>query len=270
MIVFPNAKINLGLYVTSKRPDNYHNLETVFYPIPLKDVLEVLPSEKLSFHSYGIPIPGNQDANLCIKAWRLIQNDFDITPVEIHLLKNIPMGAGLGGGSSDASFMLLLLNEMFQLSLSKIQLKEYAIKLGSDCPFFIENRPVFATGRGEIMERILLNLGNLFITMVYPEIHVSTAEAFHNLKPQTANFELQKFSELPISQWAGTIENIFEHQVFRLHPAIAEVKQELYKAGAVYAAMSGSGSAVYGLFESEEQAKTPKKNFRSQTFRLNF
>lgn len=268
MIVFPNAKINLGLYVTSKRPDNYHNLESVFYPIPFHDVLEVLPAEKSRFYSYGLPIPGDEKSNLCVKAWKLLNDVFNIPPVETHLLKNIPMGAGLGGGSSDAAFMLKVLNSMFELSLSGLQLREYALQLGSDCPFFIENTPALAKGRGELLSPVSIPLQSYYISIVFPDIHVSTAQAFAGINPSEPLFDLHRINNLPVSDWKDQLGNDFEKSVFRMHPVIGEIKNELYQKGALYAAMSGSGSAVYGIFDKTLPSDTLVKGFKSRTFRL--
>ncbi|ACU61219.1 4-(cytidine 5'-diphospho)-2-C-methyl-D-erythritol kinase [Chitinophaga pinensis] len=249
MIVFPNCKINLGLHVVSKRPDGFHELETVFYPLPLTDALEVLSPGKLSFTTSGIHVPGDQTDNLCLKAWRLLKQDFPELPeVNIHLHKNIPIGAGLGGGSADAAFMLQLLNNRFQLDLSKEQLISYAAILGSDCPFFIENKAVYATGRGEIMQPISLDLSGWSFVLVYPAVHINTGWAFGRITPQAPAHSLQESIMQPLETWKDTISNDFEAAVFPAHPELATIKEKLYTAGAVYAAMSGSGSAFVGIF----------------------
>ncbi|HVI43777.1 MAG TPA: 4-(cytidine 5'-diphospho)-2-C-methyl-D-erythritol kinase [Chitinophaga sp.] len=255
MIVFPNCKINLGLYITGKRPDGYHELETVFFPLPVKDALEVISDTALTFQSSGIAVPGNAADNLCLKAFHLLQQDFpELQPVSIHLHKHIPIGAGLGGGSSDAAFMLMLLNSKYQLGLSDIQLIDYAARLGSDCPFFIYNKPCFATGRGEVMEPISLDLTGYSFLLVHPGIHVNTGWAFGQIRPQAAAHSLLDTITLPVSEWKDVMKNDFEEPVFRAHPALQEIKAKMYAHGAVYAAMSGSGSAIIGIFPKNKIA----------------
>lgn len=251
MIVYPNAKINLGLYVTDKRTDGYHNIESVFVPVSLTDILEFVPSDSLSFSSSGIEIPGDSSGNLCVKAWELLHADWEISPVAIHLHKQIPIGAGLGGGSADGAFMLKALNEFFGLKLSSIKLQEYALMLGSDCPFFIENKPALAKGRGELLESVSLNISQCKIYMVNPGIHVSTAEAYGGVKVGFPRMPLAQLLSHDVSQWQHEVENVFESSVFRIHPEISSIKQRLIDMGAVYAAMSGSGSTVYGLFSED-------------------
>jgi 4-diphosphocytidyl-2-C-methyl-D-erythritol kinase len=257
MVVFPNAKINLGLRVVSKRSDGYHDLDTVFYPIPVTDILELITNRELnqpefSFASTGLSIPGGIDQNLCYKAYQLLKKDHpDLPAIQVHLHKLIPMGAGLGGGSSDGAFMLTLLNEQYGLQLSNEQLKEYALQLGSDCPFFINNQPCAATGRGEIMKNIDLTLKGYHLVLVCPGIHVSTKEAFHNIVPHAANPTCEELVKKPLSEWKSTLINDFEIPVFSLYPAIGEIKKMLYDKGAIYASMTGTGSTVYGIFERE-------------------
>ena len=246
MILFPNAKINVGLRIKSKRADGYHELETIFYPVNYCDVLEILPSDEIAFTSSGIDIPG--DGNLCLDAYHLLKQDFNIPAVHIHLHKIIPIGAGLGGGSSDAAFTLKGLNDIFDLQLSSEQLRIYAVQIGADCPFFIENKPMLATGIGEVLESIDLDLSAYHIAIVKPDIHVSTAEAYSGVTPKEPLCSLRDLIKSPIKEWQ--FQNDFEQSVFSKHPAIKELKNLLYKQGAVYAAMSGSGSSVYGLFES--------------------
>jgi 4-diphosphocytidyl-2-C-methyl-D-erythritol kinase len=247
MIVFPNAKINIGLYVAGKRSDGFHNIESIFYPVPFRDVLEILPADSFSFHSHGISVTGNAEDNLCVKAYRLLQQDYDLPPIEMHLLKNIPAGAGLGGGSSDASYTLKLLNELFGLNISNDKLAGYAAQLGSDCPFFITNAPCYVTGRGEVLEPIDLSLKGYHITIVHPRIHISTKEAFANLKPSPADISLKEIIQKPVAEWKNWLRNDFEEYAFRTYAVLAEIKQNLYDAGAMYASMSGSGSVVYGI-----------------------
>lgn len=252
MISFPNAKINIGLYITDKRDDGYHNLESIFYPVKCCDALEIVPADSLSFSATGIPVPGDVSDNLCLKAWHLLRKDFpSIKPLSIHLHKIIPMGAGLGGGSADGAFMIKMLNTYFDLGLSTTKQQNYAGQLGSDCAFFIENEPAFVSGRGEALEPISLNLNGWFLVLVFPGIHVSTQVAFSNVKPKPAPINLRNIQSLPVRDWKSMVHNQFEDSVFEKHPEIAEIKQTLYNSGAVYASMSGSGSSIYGIFESD-------------------
>ncbi len=258
MIRYPNAKINLGLHVTEKRPDGFHNLETVFYPIGLSDILEVVTPNsengrgELTFSSSGIPIPG--EGNLCSKAFYLLKNDFHDRMNDVHcaahLHKMVPIGAGLGGGSSDAAFTLTMLNDIYKLNLNTVQLEAYAARLGSDCPFFIKNKAVFASGRGEIFESISLDLSPFFIKLVIPAIHVSTPWAYSQIKPKQPAFDLRRLGEIPVEDWKNTVVNDFEAPVFAKHPELPAIKEELYNEGALYASMSGSGSAVFGIFSA--------------------
>ena len=259
MVIFPNAKINLGLRVVSKRSDGYHDLDTVFYPIPVTDILELISNKEthqseFSFSSSGLEIPGGADQNLCYKAYQLLKKDHpDLPSIKVYLHKQIPMGAGLGGGSSDGAFMLTLLNEQYGLQLSKEKLKEYALQLGSDCPFFINNQPCSATGRGEIMNNIDLSLKGYHLVLVCPGIHVSTKEAFHNIVPQAASLTCEVLVKQPLSEWKSTLINDFEVPVFSSYPAIGEIKKMLYDKGAIYASMTGTGSTVYGIFDHETE-----------------
>lgn len=249
MIVFPNCKINLGLHVVGKRPDGFHDLETVFYPLPLTDALEVIAPGSLQFNSSGIQIPGNVQDNLCLKAWQLLKEDFPaLQEVNIHLHKHVPIGAGLGGGSADAAFMLQLLNNRFQLGLTEKQLLNYAAKLGSDCAFFITNTPCYASGRGEILQPVPLNLDAYSFMLVYPGIHVNTGWAFGQITPAPAPHALQDIILQPVESWKAVLKNDFETPVFSVHPELAEIKAQLYAHGALYATMSGSGSAMVGIF----------------------
>jgi len=272
MIAFPNCKINLGLRILSKREDGYHNLETIFYPVGWKDVVEVLrrddgpqttdhrtePNSQLtthdiSFTSSGLEVKGDAVNNLCIKAYHILKNDFPSLPsIEMHLHKTIPMGAGLGGGSADGAFTLKLLNDKFQLGLTKQQLIDYALQLGSDCPFFILNKPCYATGRGEILEEVELDLSAYHFVLVNPGIHVNTGWAFAQLQLNDApRMDLRNIIQQPIHTWKEQLINDFEAPVCKAHPEIAKIKDELYIAGALYASMTGSGSTVYGIFEKE-------------------
>ena len=258
MITFPNAKINLGLNIVSKREDGYHNIESCFYPIPWHDCLEVVEATSFSFHSYGLEIPGDSGSNLCVKAYSLLKEDFDIPPVEIHLLKHIPMGAGLGGGSANGAFTLKMLNELFGLELSHQKLEAYALQLGSDCPFFIRNQPAIAKGRGELLELIALALSGYYLAIHNPGIHVSTKEAYSGVKPRELETPISKLIHTPIENWIDSLTNDFETSIFPNHSEIALLKQEMYEAGAIYASMTGSGSTVYGLFRDEDPSKWKK------------
>ncbi len=251
--MFPNGKINLGLHVTRKRADGYHDLETVFYPTLVKDVLEIIQADVVEFTMSGLPVAGNVNDNLCLKAYHLIKIDFpELPPVKIHLHKVIPMGAGLGGGSADGAFKLLLLNQKFKLNLSKEQLINYALQLGSDCPFFIVNKPCYAIGRGEILEHLDVDLSTYKLVLVHPGIHVSTALAFSGLQPAPPFISIKNILAQPITTWKQLLKNDFERPVFAMFPEIQKVKESLYEAGALYASMSGSGSCVYGIFEDKE------------------
>ncbi|ERJ57262.1 4-(cytidine 5'-diphospho)-2-C-methyl-D-erythritol kinase [Sphingobacterium paucimobilis] len=249
MISFANAKINLGLLVTEKRGDGYHNIETVFFPVKLYDVIEITPSERMTFQVDGLAIPDG-GSNLCEKAFQLLDAAYGIAPVHIHLLKNIPIGAGLGGGSSDAAHVLKMLSTYNSLDLSTEQLQSYAAQLGADCPFFVTNKPVFASGIGTTFEDVELDLSNYFIAVVKPDIHISTVEAYQCVVPQTPVSDLKRAIQLPIQEWKYHLVNDFELGVFERYPLIEKIKHSLYEKGAIYAAMSGSGSAVFGIFES--------------------
>jgi len=251
MILFPNAKINIGLNITERRQDGYHNLETVFYPINLKDALEVVKSNKLSFTSSGLEIPGRMEDNLCVKGYHILKEDFDLPPVSIHLHKNIPIGAGLGGGSADAGFFIRLLNEEFKLELNTGEMQAYARRLGADCAFFIENKPVYAFEKGDEFETIRLDLSAYKIVLVMPPIHVSTGEAYGGVKPTPVKDSLFDLISEPVTDWKKFIKNDFEISIFKNHPAIRGVKAALYQAGALYASMSGSGASVFGIFDHE-------------------
>lgn len=253
MILFPNAKINLGLNILRKREDGYHELETIFYPIGLKDGLEFIENKKnkIVFSSSGLPLNIDSEENIVVKAYRLLATDFSLPGLDIHLHKVIPFGAGLGGGSSDAAFMLKGLNDYFELGLFVSQLKKYAIRLGADCSFFIENKPAFACGIGEQLQNIHFNLNDYFIVLVKPPFGVGTKEAYGGIKPATPKFLLTDLIKQSPENWQDCILNDFETSVFPLYPKIAEIKSKLIDRGAVYASMSGSGSSVFGLFKSE-------------------
>jgi 4-diphosphocytidyl-2-C-methyl-D-erythritol kinase len=248
MIIFPNAKINIGLNILGRRPDGYHNLETIFYPVMIKDALEVVEADELSFQSSGLEIPGSAEDNLCIKGYHLLKKDFDLAPIKIHLHKHIPIGAGLGGGSADAAFFIKLLDQKFNLGLSADQMINYARQLGADCAFFIQNKPVFAFDKGDEFEPIKLDLSNYKVAVVVPPIHVSTSEAYNGVKPTPVHQSLMELIYKPVGEWKNYIKNDFEISVFKNHPVIRGIKAALYEAGAVYASMSGSGASVFGIF----------------------
>lgn len=252
MITFPNIKINLGLSITEKRPDGYHNLETVFYPVALEDAMEIRTNpeaqQKFTLHQHGMEIAGNPENNLVVKTYLLLDKEFHLPPVEIHLYKHIPSGAGLGGGSSDAAFMLKLLNEHYNLQLSDNQLEDYAATLGADCAFFIKNTPTYAEGIGNIFSPIELSLKGYRIMIVKPDVFVSTREAFANIRPHRPEYPVREVIRRPVAEWKDTLINDFEASVFPQYPVIGEIKEELYHQGAIYASMSGSGSSVFGLF----------------------
>ena len=250
MVSFPNCKINLGLRILRKREDGYHDLETIFYPLPVRDVLETVRANELRFYPTGLPIPGDPSQNLAAKAFHLLKGDFPQLPfVAIHLHKNIPIGGGLGGGSSDGAFMLQLLNSQFQLGLTPDQLMTYAARLGSDCPFFLLNKPCLANGRGERLEPLALDLSSYSFLIVHPGIHISTARAFSLCTPSAAGPSLKDSITRPVTTWADTLVNDFEEPVFREHPVLRTIKQQLYDRSAIYASLTGSGSSLFGIFE---------------------
>ena len=250
MIVFPNAKINIGLNIVSKRADGYHDLETIFFPVSIKDVLEVVEAKELTFTSSGLEIPGDSKNNICLKAYELLSKDLKLPPVHIHLHKNIPIGAGLGGGSANAAFLIKLMNDKFLLKLTIKQMEHYASQLGADCAFFIQNQPVFATGKGDKFETIELNLSKYFLVVVMPDVHVSTSGAFKDIHPKPAVTCLVDLFKDDISNWKLSIINDFEPGMIERYPEIGSIKDYLYRAGAIFASMSGSGSSIYALFES--------------------
>lgn len=261
MVCFPNCKLNIGLYITSKRADGYHNLETIFYPVMgLKDVLEVVPTETTNIALHGKTVAGDKYDNLVWKAYQLLKKDFpNIPALSIHLLKNIPMGAGMGGGSADGAFMIRLLNDYGALGLTNEAMISYALQLGSDCPFFIENTPQYATGRGEVMQPVAVDLSAYSIQLICPQVHVSTAAAFKMITPKPAAFDLRQLPVLPIERWKDNVSNDFEAPVFAQHPELAAIKEQLYAQGAIYAAMSGSGSTLFGIFSKGGKASITTK-----------
>lgn len=250
MISFPNAKINIGLYITEKRNDGFHNLETIMYPVPVTDALEFVESDSLKFESSGLHIDGDPEQNLVLKAYRQLKMKFDLPPIHIHLHKNIPMGAGLGGGSADGAFMLKMLNDHFNLNLLNDELEKYASELGSDCAFFINNEPAFAHGRGELFETIDFRFSEIYILLVKPPFGVPTKVAYSNVIPQKSRLSLKALIDFPLNQWKTNIKNQFEKTIFPAYPEIEDMKKQMYDMGASFASMTGSGSAVYGLFRS--------------------
>ncbi len=255
MICFPNAKINIGLNIIEKRPDGFHNIESIFYPIGLSDVLEIVENKtgtkKVEFLNSGLQIDGVGSDNLCMKAYELLNKKIDLPPVKIHLHKIIPFGSGMGGGSADAAFTLKCLNSIFSLELTNTQLKEFAMEMGSDCGFFIENKVTFVEGRGEILNSVSLDLSNYYIVILNPGIHISTKEAYSYIIPEKPEIQLNERIKLPIEKWNDYIKNDFEDNILNKYPKIKECKDLLKRIGAVYTSMTGSGSAVYGIYHDK-------------------
>ena len=251
MLAFANAKINLGLQVTSKREDGYHDLQTIFYPVGIKDVVEITDATETSFVSSGLAIPGDQANNLCIKAFNTLRKDYKIPDQTISLLKNIPIGAGLGGGSSDAAFLVKLVNDKFKLGLSPSAMEDYVRPLGADCAFFIENKPVYAKGKGDEFSPLEIDLSSYEIIVVKPDVHVSTAEAYRGIIPTVPRTSVKELIHLPLEEWKNHLVNDFEKTVFEKYPSIEALKTQLYNHGAIFALMSGSGSSVFGIFDKK-------------------
>ncbi len=268
MIGFANAKINLGLNVLYKRADGFHELESVFYPVNIFDSLEILDADELKFSVYGIEIPGDANDNLCIKAFNLLKAEFNISNVHIHLLKNIPFGAGLGGGSSDAALTLKMLNQKFDLNLSDAQLETYAAQLGSDCAFFIKNSAQLATGRGEILKPVSLDLSKKSFLLIKPNFGISTKEAYANIRTNDKNESIEQIVLNRVEDWQGRLKNDFEVALFPKYPVLDEIKKQLYEQSAIYAAMSGSGSTMFGIFENENAAQKAKSFFENSDYQL--
>ncbi|MDQ3073390.1 MAG: 4-(cytidine 5'-diphospho)-2-C-methyl-D-erythritol kinase [Bacteroidota bacterium] len=256
MLVFPNAKINLGLYITGKRPDGYHSLESIFYPVPfLTDIAEVIESKAFTFDGLNLPAHTSAEDNLAVKAWRLLEKEYHLPPVSMYLAKKIPVGAGLGGGSADAAFALRALSSLFKLGLSTEKLEHFAAMLGSDCPFFIANKPAFVTGRGEYIQPAGMDLAGYRLSVVFPGIHIATKEAFSGITVSEPEMPLPQMIKKPAGEWKNTLENAFEKTIFPKYPVLKEIKETLYSAGALYSSMSGSGSALYALSEKSLDAK---------------
>ncbi|NOQ26521.1 MAG: 4-(cytidine 5'-diphospho)-2-C-methyl-D-erythritol kinase [Bacteroidales bacterium] len=258
MIIYPNAKINIGLNITEKRQDGFHNIETIFYPIALSDILEInISNDKINFKNTGLSIENKSfESNICYKAYQELTSDFSLKPIDIHLHKIIPFGAGLGGGSSDASFTLKTINSLMKLNLNNNDLIRYAEEVGSDCPFFIINKPSFATEKGNILSPIDLNLKGYFLVLVHPGININTAKAYARTIPKRPKTSLLELIKQPIEDWKETIKNDFEDSVFKDHPILKDLKDQLYDLGASYASMSGSGSAVFGIFKNKIDIQT--------------
>jgi len=253
MLLFPNAKINIGLNILDKRPDGFHNLESLLYPIGLSDILDVVTIENSKGHNFtqtGINLNIDKENNLCNKALGLLSDDFDLPGIDMHLHKIIPFGAGLGGGSSDSVFVLKAINELCSLGISNESLMNYSAKLGSDCPFFVNNSPTFVTGRGDILEKSKIKLSGYFLALIVPRQSVNTAYAYSLVKPEPWKISLRDILDGSINEWKKLLRNDFEEEICRAYPEIGIIKKKLYGIGAIYASMSGSGSAVYGIFEN--------------------
>lgn len=250
MLLFPNAKINLGLQVIAKRADGYHDIATVFYPLAITDVLEAVRAPDFSFQVSGLIVDAAPENNLCVRAWRLLQERFELPGVAMALHKSIALGAGLGGGSSNGAFTLQLINKLFKLELSTDELLPFALQLGSDCPFFLLNQPAFATGRGERLKPLEIPpMQGKKILLVNPSIHISTAKAFAAVTPRPPMIDLTQLVQEPVASWKGRLPNDFEEPVFRDYPILAGIQQKLYAHGAVFAGMTGTGSTIYGIFD---------------------
>lgn len=251
MVSFPPCKINLGLHILQKRSDGYHDLETCFLPVPWSDILEIISAASFSFSTSGLHVPGDPADNLCVRAYKLLQQDFELPPVQIHLHKVIPAGAGLGGGSADAAYTLRLLNNVCKLGLPAPALAAYAARLGSDCAFFIYSTPMFGTGRGEVLEPIQIQLQGKFLAICKPDIHVSTAEAYAGVAPRLPEIPLREVLAKPLEDWWFFLKNDFETHIMARHPAIRNIRDKFYAQGARYASMSGSGAAVFAIFDND-------------------
>ena len=261
MVVYPNAKINLGLNITEKRPDGYHNIESVFLPIQLCDTLSIIENPKFEFIQSGIKLDSEPENNLVVKAFRILEREFKLPPVSIQLEKNIPFGGGLGGGSSDASFCLKAVNSLFDLNINDDKLAEYSKKIGADCPFFIYNKPSLVKGIGDIITPIDINLNDYILVLVKPDFGVPTPLAYKNIQPQKSAYPINEVISKPIELWKNKLSNDFEFSVFKLFPELKEIKEKLYSLGAVYASMSGSGATMFGLFRGNQNVKNEFSNY---------
>lgn len=266
MLCFPNIKVNLGLNILSKRPDGYHNIETVFYPIGLHDMLEIVPAATFAFVNEGLKIDCPVEENLCYKAFRLIEREYSIPPVKIILYKNIPFKSGLGAASSDATHTLLLLNRMFHLGIDTAKMMTLAASLGADCPFFVKNTPALASGKGDILTDVTLSLSGRYIVLCFPNVAVNTGEAYRSCVPQMPAKPLRDIIAGDIKEWRHSMKNDFESGIFGKYPQLQAIKAAMYEHGAVYAQMSGSGAAIFGLFDAP--AKLPLDNYKTVTVGL--
>ena len=261
MVTFPPCKVNLGLHILRRREDGYHDIDTCFYPVPFTDILEIIQASYLHFSSSGLLIPGNSKDNLCLKAYSLLKDDYDLPAVHIHLHKIIPTGAGLGGGSSDAAYTLKMLNALFKLDLPTERLSAYAALLGSDCTFFLHEQPMIGSGRGELLTPVQVELQGKYLILLNPGLHVSTADAYAGTSPTVPQRTIRDIVSTPVGRWKDALKNDFEVSVFTRFPLIGELKQELYDLGAIYASMSGSGSSVFGIFDHEASLPSAGSKF---------
>ncbi len=257
MVIFPNAKINLGLSVLSKRGDGFHQIESAMVPVPINDALELIVATDRNFGLTvsGIEINGHPENNLCVKAWKLLQPAYNLPGIKMHLHKVIPMGAGLGGGSADGAFTIKLINQVFDLGLSPGVMESYARQIGSDCPFFIKNQPALAFDKGDQLKQIEIDLSGHFLVLVKPDVHISTAEAYAGISPKIPDMPVNKIIQLPVEEWKRLLKNDIETNIFKIHPVLSEIKDKLYHSGAIYASMSGSGSAMFALFKTEVELR---------------
>ena len=269
MILFANAKINLGLHITGKRSDGYHNIETVLYPVPHYDVIEFYPADQYSLHLYGETVPGSAEENIVTKAFRLLKTQHSIPEIEMHLLKNIPAGSGLGGGSSDAANLLSGLNRYFHLRINHDEVSQMAESLGSDCPFFLENRPMLASGKGEILQEIDIDLKGYFLVLAFPEIHIPTEKAYSFVKgPFERHSDLNEIIDMPVEKWNGLLTNDFENAIFSKYPELEAIKSNLTENGALYASLTGSGSVIYGIYKNRPSLKKLRPDVKYLNYNL--
>jgi len=270
MICFPNAKINLGLNVFTRRIDGFHQIESILYPIQLCDVLEFKTADTFRIIQYGITLQIPHEQNILFKSWQLLNQEYSVPPVEIHLIKTIPAGSGLGGGSADATFFLKAIDQQFSLNLSSNRLKELAATIGSDCPFFVDNKPAFISGRGESTSPVELSLRNKYLVLAVPDIQVSTAKAYSIIKPEIPEKSIKEIVLQARESWKDELVNDFEKPIFELYPELNVIKKQLYQKGAFYASMTGSGSAVYGIFEKEPLRDELTATFKGNLFLSKF
>ncbi|MCF6170878.1 MAG: 4-(cytidine 5'-diphospho)-2-C-methyl-D-erythritol kinase [Bacteroidales bacterium] len=261
MICFPNGKINLGLRVLAKRADGFHDIESLLFPVPINDALEFLPADAFQLTISGFPISGATTDNLVFKAWKLLCQQYDIPAVKVCLHKAIPLQSGLGGGSADAAFFIRAANVFFSLGMDESKMREMAVQLGSDCPFFIENKPVLARGKGDVLQAVNISLKGKYLLVCQPKALVSSREAYTLIKPGISKTGIKEVVAKPIEQWRDLLKNDFEDVLFDLHPEIREIKNSMHKMGAIYSSMTGSGSAVYGIFDQSPDRKEINPNY---------